>query len=310
MESILITGGTGLVGTHLSQVLQQQGYQVVIATRKNPTTLTTKSPQVSYIQWDPSRQYIDPSIFGTIDHIINLAGAGVADQRWTEKRKKEILQSRVDSGFTITKALQQLPNKVKTVVQASAIGWYGPDASPIVPFEENAPMDHHYLGTTCGAWESSVTEVKALSKRVVTFRIGIVLSKEGGALKEFLKPVKMGVAPVFASGSQMVSWIHIGDLCNMLVFAIQNEQLHGIYNAVAPHPVSQKTLIKALVKAVKPPIHILAPVPAFVLKLMLGEMSVEILKSATVSSRKIQEAGFLFSYEKIEDAFHTFFSTP
>lgn len=299
METVLITGGTGLVGTYLTQLLLEHGFQVVIATRKPSKGRSIDISGVSYIQWNPETREIDAATFEKIDHIVNLAGAGVADKRWSKQRKQEIVQSRVDSGQTISNAILSASHSIKTLIQASAIGWYGPDHSPVVPFEETAPMDHHYLGTTCGAWEASVG---GLPVRTVTLRIGIVLSDRGGALKEFIKPLRMWIAPVFASGQQIVSWIHIQDLCNMILFAIKHPDMQGIYNAVAPHPVSQKTLITALAQHMRPNFYLLAPVPAFALKILLGEMSVEVLKSATVSAEKIQAAGFEFLHQDIRGA--------
>ncbi|MGB3154499.1 MAG: TIGR01777 family oxidoreductase, partial [Chitinophagaceae bacterium] len=231
------------------------------------------------------------------------AGAGVADKRWTKKRKQEIVDSRVKSCKLLADSLKTIPNKVKAVVSASAIGWYGPDPTlpNPTPFVEGDPVDDSFLGSTCRQWEESIEPVTQSGKRLVKLRIGIVLSKDGGALKEFIKPLKFGVAAILGSGKQIISWIHINDLVRLFIMAMENETWQGTYNAVAPNPVSNKELTLQLAKSRKKffiPIH----VPTFVLKIMLGEMSVEILKSATVSSKKIQEAGFQYTFPVIKDA--------
>jgi len=301
METILITGGTGLIGKAISKKLISEGYKVIILTRKLP--IQQEDGQIAYAHWDVNNGKINQGAIQEADHIIHLAGANVAGGRWTTSRKKEIIESRVLSGKLIVKALHEFPNKVKTVISASAIGWYGPD--PVIPnlnpFVETDPADHSFLGATCKQWEEAIAPVIQQGKRLVTFRIGIVLSKEGGAYVEFKKPLQFGVASILGSGKQVVSWIHIDDLVNLLLYALRNEKIAGVYNAVSPKPSSNAELIKAIAKA-KGGFSITAKVPSIVLKLMLGEMSVEVLKSATVSSEKLQQEGFAFQYPDIQTA--------
>lgn len=302
-KTVLITGGTGLVGSFLAQELSASGYQVIILTRSRSKSPSATASRISYSRWNPAERFIDPLAIGQADYIVNLAGAGVADKRWTPSRKEEIIRSRVESAETVIQALKQTANKVKTVVNASAIGWYGPDPqipNP-APFKETDPADKAFLGETVRRWEESISPVAQLSKRLVIFRIGIVLSDKGGALAEFLKPMRFGIAPVMGNGRQMVSWIHINDLCSLIRYALENEHINGVYNAVSPNPVSNRELIDTLAR-VKPGLQVKMPVPAFLLKIMLGEMSIEVLKSATVSSRKISEAGFSFRYPGLENA--------
>ena len=296
MATICLTGGTGLIGTSLTHYLISQGHQIHILTR-NPVREQPKTG-IKYFNWNPDKQTIDSAALAKADALIHLAGANVAEKRWTSQRKKEILDSRVNSSRLIVDALKQHPHQIKTVISASAIGWYGPDEKTI--FTENMPAHDDFLGTTCRAWEESIEPVRQLGIRLVKLRTGIVLANEGGALTEFKKPLRAGIAPILGSGKQMISWIHIEDLVSMFAFALENPTLEGVYNAVAPNPVNNKTLMLTLAKTLRKfyiPIH----VPAFVLKIMLGEMSIEVLKSCTVSAEKIQRTGFEFLYSKIED---------
>jgi len=302
MQTVLITGGTGMVGTSLTQLLLSKGYQVIILTRKPQTS---PIPNLTYAVWDIAKGTIDPLAFEKADTIVHLAGAGVADKRWSKKRKQEIVDSRVMSGALLVKYLTAHTHQVKTVVTASAIGWYGPDTEQSLQygFTETDPVDAAFLGDTCKQWEDSVKPIEILGIRLVTLRIGIVLNKQGGALAEFIKPAKFGLATIFGTGNQMVSWIHQNDLCKMILFGIQTASLKGVYNAVSPDPTSNKDLIIAITKKLRG-FYLPIPVPAFVLNIMLGEMSIEILKSAKVSSNKIQEADFKFDYPTLNSALH------
>jgi uncharacterized protein len=299
-HTVLITGGTGLVGKALTQTLIKKGYTVIILTRD----INGKKAQFgfSYARWDVTKQQIDTDALQAADYIIHLAGAGVVDKRWTDAYKKEIVESRTKSSRLIYEALKNNPNKVKAVVSASATGWYGADAEPAKPFVETDPANEDFLGQTCKLWEASIEPVKDLGKRLVKLRTGIVLSNNGGALAEFKKPLQLGVAAILGNGKQIVSWIHIDDLCSMFIAGIENEHLSGSYNAVAPNPVSNKSLTIQLAKALKKKFYIPVSVPILLLKLMMGESSIEVLKSTTVSSKKIQGTGFKFSFETIDSA--------
>jgi uncharacterized protein (TIGR01777 family) len=301
--TILITGGTGMIGTRLAEMLLAKGYGVIILTR-DAREVKHKNANVTYANWDVKKQTIDHTAVAGADHIIHLAGAGVADKRWGDKRKKEIVESRTQGSALLVKAIGETQNHIKTIVSASAIGWYGADTleSRKEGFEEIQKADTAFLGETCRLWEESIQPVEQLGKRLVKLRTGIVLSKKGGALEEFKKPLKGFVAAVLGDGKQVVSWIHIDDLCRMYIAGIENENMQGAYNAVAPNPVTNKTLTLALAKQMHGNTFITLHVPSFVLKIVLGEMSIEVLKSATVSSEKMKAAGFEFKFPSIEKA--------
>ena len=305
MATVLITGGTGLVGKALGQALLQKGYSVVVLTRDaDAKTKHPKPVNFNYAAWDIEKKFIDKDAVARADYIIHLAGAGVADKRWNKKRKQEIIDSRVKSSALIIDSLKSIPNKVKAVVCASAIGWYGADTAipNLKPFVETDPADDAFLGHTCKLWEESIEPVTSLGIRLVKLRTGIVLSKDGGALAEFKKPLKFGVAGILGNGKQIISWIHNDDLVKLYIAAIENEKLQGSYNAVAPNPVSNKELTMQLARIKNGSKFIAMPVPSFLLKIALGEMSIEVLKSATVSAEKILQTGFQFNYLTIKEA--------
>lgn len=297
MSTIMITGGTGMVGTRLTEILLAQGNEVIILTRKPlPAALLPKG--VTHAHWDIDQKIIDPAAFAAADHIVHLAGAGVADKRWNKKRKAEIINSRADSGALLVHALQTLPNKIQSVISASGIGWYGPDtpASLQHGFTEDAPADTAFLGATCKIWEEKIQGVTKFDKRLVICRIGIVLSNAGGAFPEFKKPISMGIAAILGNGKQNISWIHIDDLCGIFIKAMNDNTMHGIYNAVAPEIVTNKQLTISLAKLMRKNFYIPFHVPSFLLKWILGEMSIEVLKSTRVNSFKIQGAGYRYQY--------------
>jgi uncharacterized protein (TIGR01777 family) len=305
MPTVLITGGTGLIGKALIEMFMKKGFEVIVLSREVSSTGNEEgSNKIKMANWNIEKQTIDEKAISSADHIIHLAGANVTKKRWTEKRKKEIVESRTKSSELIVKALKEIPNKVKTVVSASAIGWYGSDTTipPVKYFVETDSPDNDFLGETCRLWEESIAPVKELNKRLVKIRTGIVLNHGKGALKEFSRSLKFNIAAILGSGEQMISWIHIDDLCRIYIDAIENENLSGIYNAVAPIPVSTKKLTIELARKLKGEKFIPVHVPEFILKIALGEMSVEVLKSCTVSCDKIKNTGFQFLYPGIESA--------
>ena len=310
MATVVITGGTGLVGSALSNELLNKSYDVIILTR-SPEKYSNTS-RLSYAKWDIEKQTIDTTVITKADFIIHLAGEGVADKRWTQKRKRQIAGSRTNSSTLLVKALQENGNNVKAVVSASGIGWYG-SSSPGIPgekgtesnpFDENDPAAEDFLGTTCKEWEASIDPVLSLGKRLVKFRTGVVLSKDGGALQEFKKPLRFGIATILGNGKQIVSWIHIDDLVRLYINAIENERLNGVYNATAPHPATNKKLIIQLAKIMRGKFYVPVFIPSFILKMVFGELSIEVLKSAAVSCKKIKAEGYSFLYPSLSAALH------
>lgn len=302
MSTVLITGGTGLIGTYLIPFLKDKGMDCIVLTRSVPQD---KIPGVTYATWDLTTNSIEEEVMEKVDFIIHLAGANVAEKRWTKKRKKEIAESRTNSTNLLINTLKQSPNKVKAFISASGIGYYGTDTiiSKKTGFKEDDPSSDDFLGETCQQWEDAVLNAaNLLNIRTIIFRQGIVLTKKGGALEKFKEPLQYGIAAILGNGKQTISWIHIHDLCRMYLQAIE-QPLSGVFNAVAPQLISNEEFVLSLSKKIRKKAFIPIHVPSFMLKLILGGMSIEVLKSATVSCEKIKSTGFKFIYPSPEAAF-------
>lgn len=289
-KSILLTGGTGLIGSSLTQQLLDKGYSVSHLSRS-----AGKDPRIKTFLWDVHKGEIEEHCIDGVDIIIHLAGAGIADGRWTEERKKEIIDSRTKSIQLIYSLLKTKKHQVKSIISASAIGYYS-DCGEEFMTEESAPFTD-FMAKCCVEWEAAVDEGKALGLRITKFRTGVVLDKEG-ALAKMAMPVKLYVGAPLGSGRQWIPWIHVQDVIGMYLFAVENESVEGIYNMVAPNPVTNKELTQAIAKQVHKPLW-LPNVPAFLLKLLLGEMSTIVLGSTKVSAKKIEAAGYKFAYPEV-----------
>ena len=311
MPCVLISGGTGLIGSHLVNHLIQKNYDIIILSRKK--NQTSDNPKISYSYWNIKDNIIDAEVVRKTDHIVHLAGAGVLDKKWTQEYKNLIIESRVKSAEMIINCLNEINHNVKTFVSASAIGWYGKDEKPLIRkegFVEGDPSSDDFLGKTCVLWEAASSRVAAFGIRLVRLRTGIVLSNRGGAFERYKTPLKFGIAPILGNGKQVVSWIHIDDLCRMYCEAIENNYLNGNYNAVAPEPSTQKDLIMKLGQQMRNRFFIPVYVPRFAIKLLFGKRSIEILKSETVSDKKIKSNGFTFLYPSLESAINDLGANP
>lgn len=295
MQNILITGGSGLIGQRITALLEAQGKTVAWLSRHQQS-------QKSF-RWDIEKNKIDLEAMEWADAIIHLAGAGVADKRWSEERKKLILESRTKSTQLLYDAITASQNQPDTFVSASAVGIYGFDTCANL-IDENSPEGKDFLANVVKAWEGEVKKIESLHLRTVILRIGIVLDENGGALGEMLKPP---VAAPLGKGDQWMSWIHIEDLARMFVFALEKTTLQGVFNAVSPNPATNYELTHEAARAKGKP-FIGIGVPGFVLKIILGEMAEMVIGGNRVSSQKIQKSGYEFDYPTLvpalKDIFH------
>ena len=300
-QTILITGGTGSIGRRLVQLLQEKGYSVSLLSRSNKPV-----PGVQVYQWDVKTGQIDAQAVANADAIIHLAGAGIADERWSDSRKREILESRTQSTALLAQALRTTPNQVRVFVSSSAIGYYGGDSGDR-PVTETSPAGTDFLAQVSRAWERSVEEIAAIKTndipiRIVKIRTGVVLTMAGGALPKLAQPIKLGAGAPIGSGQQYISWIHVDDICRLYIQAIETQSWHGAYNGVAPDPVTNEELTRKIASVLNRPL-ILPKIPAFVIKLAFGELAVTVLGSSLVLNKRIaHETTFQYKFPKLRDA--------
>ncbi len=294
INTVLITGGTGLVGSRITKMLLEEGYEVAHLSRS-----AKGDEKVKTYTWDIKKQQIDIEAIRWADAIIHLAGAGVADKRWTAEQKEIILKSRTESSKLLYNTLRKENKKLVAFVSASAIGYYGTDTGEL-PLTEKSAKGAGFLAEVVDAWEMEVAKIQELDIPTAMLRIGVVLSANGGALKKMMEPMKLGAGAPLGSGKQIMSWIHVDDLAALFIFALEN-QLKGVFNAVGPHSARNEELTKLLAKVMNKPL-LLPSVPKFALKLMLGEMAQVVLGSNYVSSEKIQSSGFNYQYPELYPA--------
>ena len=291
---VLITGATGLVGSELVSQCHEKGYSVNYLTTSKSKIVSETNYHGFY--WNPSTGEIDPKCLNGVSVIINLAGSSIS-KRWTKSYRKEILRSRIDSLELLKNTLlKNEGHSVKSLVSASAIGIY-PNSISNYYTENEEDVDDSFLGEVVSIWENKANEFKALGLTVAKVRIGLVMSNEGGALPEMAKPIKYFVGAAFGSGEQWQSWIHISDLAGIFLF-IATYKLKGIYNGVAPNPITNTKLVKEIAKSLDKPLF-LPNVPKFVMQAILGDMSYILFASQRVSSKKIEEEGYVFQYANI-----------
>ena len=291
---ILITGATGLVGRSIVKLCHEQQIQVNYLTTRKAAVENMENYRGFY--WDPARKLIDPACFEGVTSIINLAGSTIA-RRWTKSRKRRIFSSRINSLKTLAKGLEAAGgHQITSLVSASAIGIY--PSSPVEYYtEEETAIDQSFLGEVVSAWEKEADTLKKYRLKVAKVRSGLVLSRDGGALPDISNPVKFYAGAAFGSGEQWQSWIHVRDLARMYLF-ILGHGLEGIYNAVAPNPVTNNKLIREIAKVLDKPL-LLPNIPEFMMRFLLGEMAYTLYASQRVSSKKIENHGFDFRYSNI-----------
>ena len=284
-----------MVGRKLVALLNEAGYEVnALSTRKDATL---KGATVFY--WNPTNYEMDNASLEGVSAIINLAGATVS-KRWTTTYKQEIYDSRTQTAETLYKAISYTKNNsVKSYISASAVGYYASDFNK--NYIENDAPGTDFLSQVCIAWEAGADSFKQLNIRVVKHRIGIVLSRQGGVLKELEPITKLGLAAPLGTGQHWMSWIHVDDLCGMFLYTLQNENLEGAFNAAAPNPTTNKEFTKTLAAVLNRPVF-LPNVPRFALKLFLGQMAQIAFMSQKVSSKKITDAGYQFQYNQLSSA--------
>lgn len=295
MTTILITGGTGIIGRFLSEKLKEKGYSVAILGRT-----TQKDPELPLYTWDIEKNEIEKEAIEKADYIIHLAGSNIGESKWTAKRKKLIVDSRVKSAQLIFEKLKENTNQVKAFISASAIGYYGTISTDKI-FSETDPSANDFLGITCRQWEQSADRFEELGIRVVKIRTGLVLAKHGGALPKMMTPIKLGIGSAIGNGRQYLPWVHIEDLCGIYIKAIEDAQMKGAYNAVAPDYKTNSDFTKTIARVLRKPLW-LPNIPAIVMKIIFGEISAILLKGSRVSSEKIINAGYKFRFTKLEGA--------
>jgi hypothetical protein len=289
VKNILISGGTGLIGSHLAQRLEEKGYQVALLSRSpNP------GRALPVFHWNPEKGTLDEKALAYADCIIHLAGLNIGSKRWTPERKRQILESRLGSGELIFQALKQRNVKPLVFITASAIGYYGAVSTETL-FDESFPAGSDFLGQTCEKWEGIADRFQESGVRSVKIRTGIVLSKQGGALSKLSLPIRLGVGAPIGKGAQYMPWIHIDDLCGIFIHAIEQAQLAGAFNAVAPEHFTNKGFTQKVARELKRPLW-MPHVPAGLMKLLFGEMSVMLLQGSRISSEKIRASGYKFLY--------------
>jgi len=294
MKNILVAGGTGMVGERLTTLLSEKGYATAVLSRSK------SSIENGIFNWDIENNKIDSEAIAWADAIINLAGAGIADKRWTEARKKVITESRTKSNHFLLSSCLEYGKLPEVYLSAGGMNFYGDSRDQILT--ENSPKGSvGFLPKSCEAWEKAVSSWAQKGVRTIQYRISIVLSTKGGALPKMAMTAPIGIVPYFGNGQQWYSWIHIDDLCRLFIKGLEDSSMSGIFNAASPEPVTNKEIAKAILKA-NTKIGITPSVPSIFMKLGLGEMSETVLSSVRLSVDKIASKGFKWEFPDIASA--------
>ncbi len=295
---IVVFGGTGLLGRALVEALHPQGHTLTVVTRRPEARLGGVLERVQRVAWMPS----DPNALArhvrTADVVVNLMGENIASGRWTPARKRALTASRVETGRVLAAAIRLAQPRPKVLLQASAVGYYGDRGDALL--DESAPPGDDFLARLCVAWEASTAAVEGLGVRRVVLRTGVVLSREGGALPRLLLPLRWGVGGPLGDGRQWMPWIHIADHVGAMIFLMTHERAEGVFNLVAPTPVTNAELTRALAQRLHRPAFF--RVPAFALRLLFGEMSMVLLASQRVLPNRLLDAGYAFQYPLLDAA--------
>ena len=292
MSKILIAGGTGLIGNAITELLLEKGHEVAFLSRKE--NLTEKIPRY---RWSFEEDFIDPRALEGVEYIINLAGAPIADRPWTKQRRALIIDSRVQGNQLIASYIKSKKLKLKKYISASAIGYYGDRGNE--KLTEQSTSGDGFLAECCIIWEEAIKMIEALGTPTTIIRVGIVLSNDGGAFPKIMMTAKFGLGSYFGDGSQIYSWIHINDIAKIYVWAVENDTVVGTYNGTAPYAVDNKTLVKSIMDVKG---GIILPVPAFLLKTAMGELSTALLNGSDVHPENALKDGFDFQFPKIDAA--------
>lgn len=294
---ILITGGSGLVGSSLTRLLLEMKHDVAILTRNPSSDLDVKQ----YF-WDPSKLLIDEDALIDVDCIVHLAGTNISDRRWTNKQKQKIYSSRVESAEFLFQKIKELHIPLKSFVSSSAVGCYGTITTDQI-YTEQDHLSDDYLGQLCAQWEAKADQFVNLGCKVSKVRTGIVLSSEGGALPKMMFPIVWGVGAALGSGKQFIPWIHIDDLCVIYAALINEDIPHGVYNGVAPETLTNNDFTRIIAETLNKSLW-LPNVPSWVLKTVFGKMATILLNGSRVSSTKLIQSGFQFKFLSIRSAIH------
>ena len=289
---VIVTGGTGFIGSKLCENLVAKGHEVILFTRDASRSRDQVHPKVRVVSWAPGAAW--ESWVDGAGAIVNLAGENIA-QRWTAAAKLRIVASRVDAAARLSAAIEKAAVKPSVLVNAAAVGYYGPHGDETL--DEDSPPGADFLATTCVAWEEAAKKIEAQGVRVVMIRAGVVLGGDGGALAKMLPPFKAFAGGPIGSGEQWMSWIHVGDLVALFVFAIENANARGPINGTAPNPVTMKEFAKALGRALHRPSLFHAPAAA--VRLLLGEMATVVLEGQRVVPRRAVALGFKFRFTEV-----------
>lgn len=292
--NILITGGTGFIGEELRTLLLKKGHNLVIVTRSPKEYEDENAKNQRFIAWDDDLV----TAVNNVDAVINLAGENIFAWRWTPEKKERILNSRIRVTTQLVEAMAKAENKPKVFISASGASIYGDRGDDILNESETASND--FLANVCVKWESESRKASEFGIRVVNPRIGVVLEEEGGALEKMIPPFQFFVGGPIGSGDQYMSWIHRSDLCRSFIFALENQQLKGAYNACSPNPVTMDEFSKTLGAVMNRPA--IFKVPEFAINLVMGEVAKTVTDSIRMQPANLQKAGFEFRFEELEEA--------